>query len=83
MLLSVYAADKTLFDGLWLYYKDNLNSNGVMNWKINGCSGVNGANGATDAELDVAFALIVADYQWASTAFRLILLGLRISHVLQ
>ena len=66
MLLSVYAADKTLFDGLWLYYKDNVNTNGVMNWKINGCSGVNGANGATDAELDVAFALIVADYQWAS-----------------
>jgi len=68
MLLSVYMTDKTLFDGLWLYYKDNRNSNGVMNWRINGCSGVDGANGATDAELDVAFALIVADYQWGSTA---------------
>lgn len=66
MLLSVYMADKTLFDGLWLYYKDNVNGNGVMNWKINGCSGTNGQNGATDAELDAAFALIVADYQWAS-----------------
>jgi endo-1,4-beta-D-glucanase Y len=67
MLLAVYSADKTLFDGLWLYYKDNVNANGVMNWKINGCSGINGANGATDAELDAAFALIVADFQWAST----------------
>ncbi|MEO8534324.1 MAG: glycosyl hydrolase family 8 [Flavobacterium sp.] len=67
MLLSVYAADKSLFDGLWLYYKDNVNSNGVMNWKINGCSGINGANGATDAELDAAFALIVADFQWGNT----------------
>ncbi|MDR7208666.1 glycosyl hydrolase family 8 [Flavobacterium piscis] len=66
MLLSAYAADKTLFDGLWLYYKDNVNSNGVMNWRINGCSGTDGFNGATDAELDAAFALIVADYQWAS-----------------
>jgi endo-1,4-beta-D-glucanase Y len=66
MLLAVYSGDKTLFDGLWLYYKDNVNSNGVMNWKINGCSGIDGANGATDAELDAAFALIVADYQWAS-----------------
>ncbi len=66
MLLSVYMADKTLFDGLWLYYKDNVNSNKVMNWKINGCSGTIGQNGATDAELDAAFALIVADYQWAS-----------------
>jgi endo-1,4-beta-D-glucanase Y len=67
MLLSAYAGDKILFDGLWLYYKDNVNSNGVMNWRINGCSGTDGANGATDAELDAAFALIVADYQWAST----------------
>ncbi|WP_348800181.1 glycosyl hydrolase family 8 [Flavobacterium adhaerens] len=67
MLLSVYMADQTLFDGLWLYYKDHINANGVMNWKINGCSEIIGFNGATDAELDVAFALIVADYQWEST----------------
>ena len=67
MLLSVYMADKDLFDGLWLYYKDNVNGNKVMNWKINGCSGTIGQNGATDAELDAAFALIVADYQWGST----------------
>ncbi|KAF2511344.1 glycosyl hydrolase family 8 [Flavobacterium foetidum] len=66
MLLSAYKGDKTLFDGLWLYYKDNVNGNGVMNWKINGCSGTAGQNGATDAELDAALALIVADYQWAS-----------------
>lgn len=67
MLLSAYKGDKTLFDGLWLYYKDNVNGNGVMNWKINGCSGTEGYNGATDAELDAAFALIIADYQWGST----------------
>lgn len=67
MLLSAYKGEKLLFDGLWLYYKDNVNSNGVMNWKINGCSGTDGFNGATDAELDAAMALIVADYQWSST----------------
>lgn len=67
MLLTVYKADKVTFDGLWQYYKDNRNGNGVMNWKINGCSGVNGQNGATDAEVDAAMALIVADYQWGST----------------
>jgi len=67
MLLSAYMADKDLFDGFWLYYKDNVNSNKVMNWKINGCSGTAEPNGATDAELDAAFALIVADYQWGST----------------
>ena len=66
MLLSVYANDKDLFDGLWAYYQANTNANGVMNWKINGCSGVSGSNGTTDAELDVAMALIIASEQWPS-----------------
>lgn len=68
MLLSAYAADATLFSDLWNYYKKNLNSNGVMHWKIVNC-GVTGANGASDAELDVAMALIVASYQWQSDAY--------------
>lgn len=66
MLLSVYANDKELFDGLWLYYQDFVNDNGVMNWKIDGCNSVIGNNGATDAELDAAYALIVADQRWQS-----------------
>ncbi|WP_240723548.1 glycosyl hydrolase family 8, partial [Flavobacterium sp. J27] len=68
MLLTVYKADKVTFDGLWDFYKDNRNGNNVMNWKIQGCSVATlGQNGATDAELDAAMALIVADYQWGST----------------
>ncbi len=67
MLLSAYANDKELFDGLWLYYKDFSNANGVMNWKIDGCSTVIGDNGATDAELDAAIALIVAEKRWGNT----------------
>jgi endo-1,4-beta-D-glucanase Y len=64
MLLAAYAADKATFDGLWKYYRANVNGNGVMNWKIGGCTGVTGANGATDAELDAAMALIIASEQW-------------------
>jgi endo-1,4-beta-D-glucanase Y len=64
MLLSAYAADKALFDGLWGYYKANSNGRGIMNWRIDGCSGVSGANGATDAELDAAYALLIAENQW-------------------
>ncbi len=67
MLLSAYANDKELFDGLWLYYQDFSNANGVMNWKIDGCSSVIGQNGATDAELDAAIALIVAEKRWGNT----------------
>jgi endo-1,4-beta-D-glucanase Y len=66
MLLSAYAADKALFDGLWAYYKTNSNNNGLMNWKISGCTGPSGTNGATDADLDAAMALIIASKQWPS-----------------
>ncbi len=68
MLLAAYAADKALFDGLWQYYQDNMNGNGVMNWKIGGCSGTIGSGGATDAELDAANALLVANIQWPNSS---------------
>jgi endo-1,4-beta-D-glucanase Y len=72
MLLAAYAADKTLFDGLWAYYKAHANANGLMNWHIgNGgasaCTSpgtVLGTNGASDGDLDAAMALIVAACQW-------------------
>lgn len=67
MLLAVYAADKDLFNRLWAYYKQHRNGNGVMHWKIDGCNSVAGQNGATDAELDAAMALIVASKQWPSS----------------
>ncbi len=67
MLLAAYANDKELLDGLWLYYKDFSNANGVMNWKIEDCSNVIGQNGATDAELDAAIALIVAEKRWGNS----------------
>lgn len=64
MLLAAYAADQDLFNRLWAYYKQHRNGNGVMHWRINGCNNVDGQNGATDAELDAAMALIVANHQW-------------------
>ncbi len=67
MLLAAYAADKALFDGLWDYYKDYMNGNGVMNWKINGCNSATNFGGATDAELDAAMALLVANHQWPNS----------------
>lgn len=68
MLLAAYAGDKPLLDDLWKYYKANSNGNGVMNWKMSGCTGTSGSNGATDAELDAAMALIIAEEQWPSAS---------------
>jgi len=67
MLLSVYAADKAMFDGLWATYKANLDNNGMMNWTISGCSGSVASGGATDADIDIAMALVIAAEQWSST----------------
>lgn len=64
MMLSVYAADKALFDKLWQYYKAKSNGNGFMHWRIEGCNNNSGNNGATDAELDATYALLLAANQW-------------------
>lgn len=67
MLLAAYRGDKTLFDGLWQYYKNNVNSNGLMNWCRSNCGGSScGNNGATDGDLDAAMALIIANCQWGT-----------------
>jgi hypothetical protein len=68
MLLAVYMNDQSVFDGLWLFEQQNLDSNGLMNWAPEGvptnpaASECGGA--ATDADEDMAFALLMADQQW-------------------
>ncbi len=65
MLLSVFANDQTTFDKLWMYSQQFLDSHGLMNWYIapDGNS-VLGMNAATDADEDMAFALLMADKRW-------------------
>lgn len=69
MLISVNMNDKPLFDDLYGYYGIHLGPNGLMNWIIdssgNNLFGLQGS--ATDAEEDVAYALILADRQWGSS----------------
>ena len=66
MLLAVNFADRPLFDGLWQYYTDHVDANGLMNWATSLCesAGDNNANAATDAEVDAAMALIQAHARW-------------------
>ncbi|NLG15813.1 MAG: hypothetical protein GX556_00625 [Fibrobacter sp.] len=75
MLVMVYmdnAENNTRgkFDKLWAYYNNFLNSpNRLMHWKINGFSGIDQQNAATDAELDVALALMMAHKQWGDEKY--------------
>ena len=70
MLMAVYMDDQTLFDDLWQYEQKWLDGpTGLMNWYINAAGtnlGANpsGAGPATDADEDMAFALLMADKQW-------------------
>lgn len=73
MILCVYFSSNTKsyqsqFDKLWAYYKAHSN-NGVMDWKIQGFGGTVGSGGATDAEEDVAFALVMAYHQFGNAQY--------------
>lgn len=69
MLAAVSADDQTTFDKLWAFYVKHKNQNGVMKWQIATCGDAWDENGATDAELDAAYALIQADSRWGGGSY--------------
>lgn len=74
MLLMVYMDNATndtraKFDKLWAYYNAFLDGHGLMNWKVEGFIGEAGYGAATDAELDVALALMMAYKQWGDDSY--------------
>jgi endo-1,4-beta-D-glucanase Y len=66
MLFAVYMNDQATFDAIWKYEQAHLDAKGLMNWHINadGTTASGGLNSATDADEDMAFALVMADKQW-------------------
>ena len=66
MLLSVYADDQPTFDKLWQYSQipSHLDANGLMHWYIGTAGEVLGTGAASDADEDMAYALIAADARW-------------------
>jgi endo-1,4-beta-D-glucanase Y len=77
MLISVYMDDQALFDDLWRYglqyaWHSGMEQTLLMNWYIHADGNVSpgggddpaGGGAATDADEDIAFALVMADRQW-------------------
>jgi endo-1,4-beta-D-glucanase Y len=67
MILAAAMNDQALFDDLWHYEQLFLDNSGLMNWEINpaGTGPTSGGTGAaTDADEDMAFALLWADRGW-------------------
>ncbi|MFW5850694.1 MAG: glycosyl hydrolase family 8 [Bacteroidota bacterium] len=75
MLIYVYMANNTnslnqdKFDKLWNYYQNWSSFNGyIMDWKINAFSNsMEEGKSATDGDLDVAYAMLLAHKQWGSS----------------
>ena len=74
MMITAYMAGydpnaKNYFDGLYYYYKSHpsIINPTLMAWQqITGCENVDGADAATDGDLDIAYALLLAHAQWGS-----------------
>jgi len=64
MLIAAYHGDRAIFDGLLGYARRYFDGNGLMHWKISSEGRVRGSGGATDADEDIAIALLVAERQW-------------------
>jgi endo-1,4-beta-D-glucanase Y len=64
MLMAVMLNDKGTFDNLWAYTKNYFNDVGLMHWRIGADGSVIGPGPASDADQDMAYALIVADKKW-------------------
>ncbi len=67
MIMAAYMNDQTLFNHLWAYKLKWNDGNGLMNWKINGESGIVGSNSATDADQDIAYGLLIASAVWGNS----------------
>ncbi len=64
MLIGVYMNDRPMFDALWGYASQRLDGNGLMTWHYSSSGSIIDQGGATDADQDMAWALLMADKQW-------------------
>jgi endoglucanase len=72
MVISAYMGDKETFDGLWNYYQRTSAGTGLMNWRRIDCGGGGGnldTGSASDADVDAALGLIVANRQWPGQGY--------------
>ena len=67
MVIAVYMNDQNLFDNIWKYEQLHTDTNGLMNWYIDASGATDGTSGATDADEDMAWGLLMASKQWGGS----------------
>lgn len=70
MILAYFANDAEAFTALWLYHKYfRISSGAIMDWKVKTFYSTKGGDAsATDADLDVATALLLGYQKWQNPA---------------
>ena len=71
LILSVYFDEQALFDDLFKYVKSCYNSRGLMGWQIDANGnfvGTGGRDCASDADEDIALALVFASKKWSPSS---------------
>jgi endoglucanase len=69
MMAGVDPDAHRLFDAMLRYFKDHppASGAGLMSWKqVEGCGNADGEDTATDGDLDVAYALLLAEKTWGN-----------------
>jgi endo-1,4-beta-D-glucanase Y len=69
LLFAATSDDSREFEKLWNYTNSYLDENGLMNWKIDSNGEVSGVGSATDADEDIAYALLLASKKWTQTTY--------------
>ncbi len=64
LLLAVSMGDRATFDRLLAGFQRRKNSSGMMSWRFALCGAALSQGAATDADLDIAMALVMADHKW-------------------
>ena len=82
---------KVIFDGMFKFFSDHRSSenNNLMSWQVLGNESDSADASATDGDLDIAYALILAHDQWGSggvisyiaEARKIIINGIRVSDI--
>ncbi len=67
LVIAVYMNDEKLFDSIWNYEQKHLDGNHLMNWYIDQSGANDGTGAATDADEDMAWALLMANRQWGGS----------------
>ncbi len=69
MILMVIMDEQAVFNNMVKYYENYKRSNSLMNWKVYD-SGDAKQGSATDGDLDIAYAFLLADKQWGGNNYK-------------